>query len=159
MTRRERLEAKLERHREWASGRKATADSLLAQKERIKTIQNQAAVREHAAHAGGVLIVGEGYVRLVFSEKPAREVLDALKSAGFQWGSGAWHDSLAQIPACLTVELVNTDGNAFAILGRVQAALRKAGVSRKEHQAFLADATAGDYAHLLAVVCATVHTA
>ena len=34
MTRRERLEAKLERHREWASGRKATADSLLAQNER-----------------------------------------------------------------------------------------------------------------------------
>ena len=50
----------------------------------------------------------------------------------------------------VTVELVGQDGNAFAILGRVRQALRRAGVSREEQDAFTAEATSGDYNDLLA---------
>ena len=47
------------------------------------------------------------------------------------------------------VTLVGEDGNAFAILGRVQKALRRAGVPKDEVDAFMEEATAGDYDHLL----------
>jgi hypothetical protein len=48
------------------------------------------------------------------------------------------------------VKLSGTDGNAFAILGRMRDALRKAGASREQVQAFLDEATVGDYDNLLA---------
>ena len=41
------------------------------------------------------------------------------------------------------------DGNAFAILGRCRAAARDAGLSDDEIAAFMAEAMAGDYDHLL----------
>jgi len=50
-----------------------------------------------------------------------------------------------------TVKLVGEDGNAFAILGRVKRALVKAGM-QEEAKAFMEEATAGDYNHLLATV-------
>lgn len=56
------------------------------------------------------------------------------------------------------VQLVGADGNAFAILGRVQQALRVAGVSEDEVAAFFAEATAGDYDHLLATAMRWVET-
>lgn len=49
----------------------------------------------------------------------------------------------------VTVELVGGDGNAFAVMGAVQRALRKAGVSQEEQDAFLKEAMSGDYDHLL----------
>ena len=52
----------------------------------------------------------------------------------------------------VVVKLVGEDGNAFAILGRVQKALRRAGASDDELDTFRHDATAGDYNHLLGVV-------
>jgi len=52
----------------------------------------------------------------------------------------------------VTVKLVGEDGNAFAILGRVQRALRKAKVPDDEIKQFLAEAKSGDYNHLLATV-------
>ena len=48
-----------------------------------------------------------------------------------------------------TVKLVGEDGNAFAILGRVSKALKQAGLE-DEAKAFMEEATAGDYDHLLA---------
>jgi len=48
------------------------------------------------------------------------------------------------------VQLTGEDGNAFAILGRTTAALRRAGVPPDEIDAYLAEATSGDYDHLLA---------
>lgn len=48
-------------------------------------------------------------------------------------------------------KLVLGDGNAFAILGVAQRALRQAGRS-DEWQAIHAEATAGDYNHLLRVI-------
>lgn len=50
------------------------------------------------------------------------------------------------------VELVGRDGNAFAILGRVGMALKKAGASKEEIDAFQKEATSGDYDHLLRTV-------
>jgi Domain of unknown function (DUF4314) len=47
------------------------------------------------------------------------------------------------------VQLSGEDGNAFAILGRTAAALRQAGVPQEEIDAFFAEATSGDYDHLL----------
>ncbi len=50
------------------------------------------------------------------------------------------------------VPLVGEDGNAFAILGRVDKALQRAGVDKDERREFYDDATAGDYDHLLSTV-------
>ena len=50
------------------------------------------------------------------------------------------------------VRLVGEDGNAFAILGRCQHAARKAGWSKEQIDAFMKEATSGDYNHLLATV-------
>jgi len=59
----------------------------------------------------------------------------------------------------ITVELIGQDGNAFAILARVQRALRSARLPEDEIQEFMAEATSGDYSHLLATVTATVEIA
>jgi hypothetical protein len=50
------------------------------------------------------------------------------------------------------VPLAGQDGNAFAILARVQSALHTAGVDRHEIAMFIAEATSGDYNDLLATV-------
>ena len=50
-----------------------------------------------------------------------------------------------------TVKPIGEDGNAFNILGRVKRALVKAGM-QEEAKAFMEEATAGDYNHLLATV-------
>jgi hypothetical protein len=47
------------------------------------------------------------------------------------------------------VRLSGTDGNAFAILGKVMKEMRKEGVSKEEIEVFMDEATAGDYDHLL----------
>jgi hypothetical protein len=52
----------------------------------------------------------------------------------------------------ITVPLTGTDGNAFAVLGQVNRALRQAGVSAEARQTFMAEATAGTYDQLLQVV-------
>lgn len=57
------------------------------------------------------------------------------------------------------VQLVGEEGNAFAILGRVARAMRRAGVSPEEIKAFNSEATSGDYDHLLATVMQWVETA
>jgi len=47
------------------------------------------------------------------------------------------------------VELVGKDGNAFAILGRCQKAVRRAGLPKEVFDQYKAEATSGDYDHLL----------
>lgn len=47
------------------------------------------------------------------------------------------------------VKLVGEDGNAFAIIGRVTSALRKARVDKEEIDQFREEAMAGDYDELL----------
>lgn len=51
------------------------------------------------------------------------------------------------------VKLVGKDGNAFAILGNVREAMRKAKVDRAIIEEYTKEATAGDYNHLLATTC------
>lgn len=59
----------------------------------------------------------------------------------------------------IEVELIGHDGNAFAILGRVERALRMAGVPSGERALFLEEAMSGDYSYLLQTCMAwvTVH--
>jgi hypothetical protein len=59
----------------------------------------------------------------------------------------------------ITVQLTNEDGNAFAVLGRVNRALRQAGISPAERDAFVQEATAGDYDALLQTVMRWVEVA
>lgn len=47
------------------------------------------------------------------------------------------------------VKLVGQDGNAFAIMGAVQTALKKAGVDKDVISDYLAEAMSGDYNDLL----------
>ena len=54
------------------------------------------------------------------------------------------------------VPLVGEDGNAYAILGRVARALKRAGVSKDEIAEFHSEATSGDYDNLLRTVLAWV---
>lgn len=56
----------------------------------------------------------------------------------------------------VTVQLTGRDGNAFAILGTVRKALRRAGIPADEIAEFTAEATNGDYNHLLRTVLAWV---
>lgn len=49
----------------------------------------------------------------------------------------------------VTVQLTGTDGNAFALIGNVARALRRAGHADVVNE-FQAEATSGDYDHLLA---------
>lgn len=49
----------------------------------------------------------------------------------------------------IEVKLVGKNGNAFAILGAVRKALQQAGVPKEERDAYMDDAMAGDYDHLL----------
>ncbi len=55
-----------------------------------------------------------------------------------------------------TMRLTGEDGNAMAILGRAKAALREADVDATEVAAFFAEATSGDYDHLLATCMAWI---
>lgn len=49
----------------------------------------------------------------------------------------------------ITVDLAGHDGNAFAVLGCCRLAAEAAELSQQDIDAFMAEATAGDYDHLL----------
>lgn len=49
------------------------------------------------------------------------------------------------------VQLVGEDGNAFAIMGAVSKALRRAGVPKEEIDQYRAESMSGDYDNLLSV--------
>lgn len=57
----------------------------------------------------------------------------------------------------VTVQLVGTDGNAFAILAAVSRAMRRAGIEKVHINEFVDEATSGDYDHLLQTAIATVN--
>ncbi|MCI0564543.1 MAG: hypothetical protein MN733_39250 [Nitrososphaera sp.] len=57
----------------------------------------------------------------------------------------------------IKVKLTGIDGNAFFILGTVNRALVKAGISKSERNLFMAEATAGDYYHMLATCMSWVN--
>lgn len=49
----------------------------------------------------------------------------------------------------IEVELSGQDGNAFMIIGRVQRALRNAGVDKEEITRYVEEATSGDYDNVI----------
>ena len=52
----------------------------------------------------------------------------------------------------VAVQLTGQNGNAFVLIGLVRRALEEAGATREQIRTFVAEATSGDYDHLL-VVC------
>lgn len=59
----------------------------------------------------------------------------------------------------IDVQLSGNDGNAFAIMARVQRALREAGVPKEEVDLYYQESTSGDYDNLLRTACAWVNVA
>jgi hypothetical protein len=57
----------------------------------------------------------------------------------------------------IKVKLVGTDGNAFALIGKVKQALRDKKVPVEEQKKFVEEAMSGDYDHLLATCCEWVN--
>ena len=51
-----------------------------------------------------------------------------------------------------TVKLIGTDSNAFAIMGKVHAALKEAGYAKEQIDDFYDQAASSDWDHLLRVV-------
>ena len=51
----------------------------------------------------------------------------------------------------ISVQLVGNDGNAFAIIGRVTQAMRRAGVQQDQIDEYREEAMSGDYDNLLRV--------
>lgn len=92
--------------------------------------------RTAAAEAapGGVTIEsrGGGYCRVTFAEKPEREVLTALREAGFRWGGGSWTGLQAKLPklgdeahthdTAVDCEIPDTGGFRLPVLGPVSVA-------------------------------------
>lgn len=70
-------------------------------RERIACIKSQQERTVAAEEAGGLSInrnAGNGWCTVTFTEKPEREILTALKSAGFRWRNGCWAGDADKIP-------------------------------------------------------------
>lgn len=70
-------------------------------KQRIANIEAKQKRASDAEKAGGVVVArhGEtGLCRVTFVEKPARDVLEALRAAGYHWGLGSWHGRIDELP-------------------------------------------------------------
>jgi hypothetical protein len=50
-----------------------------------------------------------------------------------------------------TVKLIGQNGNAFAIMGNIKRALKRAGADKEYIDDYIKEATSGDYNHLLSV--------
>ncbi|MGH7263054.1 MAG: DUF3560 domain-containing protein [Candidatus Rokuibacteriota bacterium] len=74
---------------------------ITVDRERLKAITAQAVRSEEAEAAGGVVIAKHpehNWCRVTFAEKPDRSILDALRAAGFRWGSGSWQGYVDRLP-------------------------------------------------------------
>lgn len=83
-------------------------------RKRIKDITARQERQAAAEAAGGVIIKrleaeGHDYCTVTFAEKPAREILDALRGAGFHWGGGFWSGKASALPE--SVEAMASDEN------------------------------------------------
>ena len=72
---------------------------IRSDKERIEEIKRRTARTEAAEANGGVTIEGAEYVRVTFAEKPERDILEALRGAGFYWQGGSWCGKREALPA------------------------------------------------------------
>lgn len=53
----------------------------------------------------------------------------------------------------VAVQLTGNDGNAFAIMGSVRSALKKAGATQEQIDEYMKASMSGDYDNLLRVAC------
>jgi len=69
--------------------------------QRIEAIRREARQYEKANEAGGTLVepLVNGYVRVTFETFPGREVINALKAAGFYWSRPSWIGPADRLPA------------------------------------------------------------
>lgn len=92
-----------------------------------------------------------GVCQVVAVTAPARETL-YVNPEGYSYarfiGTALPADTATKYPH-VKVKLVGEDSNAFNILGLCQRVARRANVPAKEISAFMQEATAGDYDHLL----------
>lgn len=78
---------------------------------RIVEIDRRTKRHENAEANGGIAIEGAAdYVAITFTEKPSREILDALKAAGFYWGRGSWGGPRNAIPAIVNEAIAKAKG-------------------------------------------------
>jgi DNA repair exonuclease SbcCD ATPase subunit len=74
-------------------------------KKRIEEVKRRHSRQSQAEAAGGVVVTDCGdYVQVTFAEKPEREVLDALRSAGFWWAGGSWTGRKEALPSGIVTE-------------------------------------------------------
>lgn len=66
--------------------------------EEVKARQQRAEAAESSPDGVRVEDLGNGYSRVTFAEKPARDVLDALRAAGYRWGQGSWTGPSTSLP-------------------------------------------------------------
>ena len=76
------------------------------------------------------------------------EATTSKKEGGEKMFNGKYAD--------VEVQLTGNDGNAFAIMGAVKKALKKAGASNDEIDEYMSESMSGDYDHLLRVAMDTV---
>lgn len=75
---------------------------ITAARNRIVDVKNRQRRSKAADDAGGIAIEGAGeYARVTFAEKPERSILNALRAAGFYWGSGSWTGRRDKLPECV----------------------------------------------------------
>jgi hypothetical protein len=74
-------------------------------KKRLEQIKREQVRKEKATKSeGGILIEGTGeYIRVTFSDKPERAILNDLREAGFRWGGGSWTGQRVKLPSSVTL--------------------------------------------------------
>jgi len=90
-------------------------------KKRLEQVKKQGARKAVADEApNGVAIeryTNNEYCSVTFAEKPEREILDALKAAGFWWAKGSWVGKQDALPQCVADLLNPPDPAPIVIKG------------------------------------------
>ena len=91
-------------------------------KERIADIERREKRTAEAKDNGGVTVRAvDGYCTITFAEKPEREIIDALKAAGFHWGSGSWHGQVASLEEVIST---SQDQKSKDVLGPIYSVIK-----------------------------------
>lgn len=85
----------------------------------VKARQQRIEAAESSPEGVQVVDLGNGYSRVTFAEKPAREVLEALRTAGYRWRQGSWTGPSASLPADVCPDAVVSAVAAPATMARV----------------------------------------
>lgn len=85
------------------------------------------------------------------TKQQLREMLAARREDEAAFQEAKRQGTVVKYPR-VKVKLTGTDGNAFALLGKVREAMRKAKVPAEEIKAVMDEAMSGDYDNLLRVL-------